>query len=369
MRVTAVPGAMRGVGSERSVDAMKFGKILAALAPLLAALMMIGGLLSPVGAEPSTGRYGVYLTRLDDFNIRGTSFSATFWLFTVSPDREDQTFRTLEFPNATKAEFTNELAENVDGRFWLQKRVQGNFRHSWDLSHYPFARQTLRIEIEATSDANTVGLEPDAANTGFDKDISISGWRIESVRLVPSRKTYDSNFGDPRLAPGTVSAYSRLTLEIVVAQSDPSAFLTMVITPVIAVFITLITYLLFSRELGLLTARLSLLVGTIFAVVISMRSVAAELGSITTINLIDVVHIAALIYTTIGIAAAVQTWWALRNDSDVEQTHRVSRWILWSSTAVLFVVLGLSFADAYFHPDEAAAGHARCCSKVLPGSA
>lgn len=346
---------------------MKFGKILVALCPLLlAAVMLLGGLSSPRAAEPATGRYGVYLTRLDDFNIRGTSFSATFWLFTESSDREDQTFRTLEFPNATKVDFTNQLAEDVGGRFWLQERIQGNFRHSWDLSHYPFTRQTLQVEIEATSDADKVRLEPDVANTGFDKDISISGWRIESVRLVPSRKTYDSNFGDPRLPPGAVSAYSRLTLEIVVEQSDPSAFVTMVITPVIAIFITLITYLLFSRELGLLTARLSLLVGTIFAVVISMRSVAADLGSITTINLIDVVHISALVYTTIGIAAAVQTWWALRNDSDVDQTHRMSRWILWGSTAVLLVVLGLSFADAYFHPDDPVPGHARCCESRLP---
>lgn len=345
---------------------MKFGKILVALCPLLAAVMLLGGLLSPSAAEPAPGRYGVYLTRLDDFNIRGTSFSATFWLFTESSDREDQTFKTLEFPNATKLDFTNQLAEDVGGRFWLQKRIQGNFRHSWDLSHYPFTRQTLQVEIEATSDADKVRLEPDVANTGFDKDIAISGWRIESVRLVPSRKTYDSNFGDPRLPPGTVSAYSRLTLEIVVEQSDPSAFVTMVITPVIAIFITLITYLLFSRELGLLTARLSLLVGTIFAVVISMRSVAADLGSITTINLIDVVHISALVYTTIGIAAAVQTWWALRNDSDVDQTHRMSRWILWGSTSVLLVVLGLSFADAYFHPDDPVLGHARCCESRLP---
>lgn len=339
-------------------------RMAAVLRLALAALVLLGGAAGSL-AEPASQKYGVHLTQLDDFNIRGNSFSATLWIFTVSQDGADRTFKALEFPNSSKVEITNQLSESVEGGSWLQQRVQGSFRHNWNLTHYPFTRQTLRVEIEATVDANGVRLEPDAANTGFDKDIEIDGWRIDSVRLVPVLKSYESSFGDPRLPPGAVSHYSRLNLEIVVEQTDPSAFLTMVITPLIAIFITLITYLLFSRELGLLTARLSLLVGTIFAVVISMRSVAAELGSVTSINLLDVVHIAALIYTTVGIAAAVQTWWALKNDSDVDQTHLVSRWILWVSTAVLVLVLSLSFADAYFHPDDAAERHAGLSCVIL----
>jgi hypothetical protein len=344
-------------------------RMAAVLRLALAALVLLGGFVATGWAEPVSQRYGVYLSRLDDFNIRGTSFSATFWLFTVSPDGADKTFKTLEFPNASRVEVTNQLSESVEGGSWLQQRVQGSFRHNWNLTHYPFTRQTLRIEIEATADASAVRLAPDVANTAFDKDIVIDGWRIESVRIVPVLKSYETSFGDPRLPPGAVSQYSRLNLEIVVEQTDPSAFLTMVITPVIAILITLITYLLFSRELGLLTARLSLLVGTIFAVVISMRSVATDLGSVTSINLLDVVHIAALIYTTIGIAAAVQTWWALKNDSDVDQTHRMSRWILWVSTGVLVLVLTLSFADAYFHPDERSEGRAdSCCTQRSHGA-
>lgn len=345
-------------------------KIAGVLRAVIGGFLLLCSLSAVASAEPVTSRYGIYLTQLEDFNIRGTSFSATFWLFTVSPDEKDPTFKSLEFTNAEKIEITNQLSENADGRYWLQERVQGSFRHAWDLTHYPFTRQTLRIEIEASNDANSVRLEPDAANTGFDKDIDINGWRIDSVRLVPLIKTYDSAFGDPRLPPGSVSKYSKLALEIVVEQTDPSAFLTMVITPIIAIFITLITYMLFSRDIGLLTARLSLLVGTIFAVVISMRSVANELGSVTSINLLDVVHISALVYTTIGIAAAVHTWWALKNERDVASTHRVSRWIMWVSTVTLFVVLSMSFTDAYFHPapeGEGQAGH--CCHRSTESQA
>lgn len=330
------------------------------LARVMTALLLLCVFACAAEAEPVTARYGIYLTRLDDFDMRGTSFSATFWLFSTAAPGQDQSFQSLEFPNASHVEATHRLAETVDGKLWLQERVQGVFRHNWDLSHYPFTRQTLRIEMEAVDDASSVRLVPDVPETGYDKDLDISGWRVVAVNLVPVIKSYDTSFGDPRQPPGTVSKYSKLELEIVVEQTDPSAFLTMVITPVLAIFITLITYLLFSRELGLLTARLSLLVGTIFAVVISMRSEASELGSLSSINLLDVVHIAALVYTTIGIAAAVQTWWALKHDSDVVQTQRISRLIMWVSTAVLVVVLGLSFVDAYFQPDvqpEGQTGH------------
>jgi len=298
-------------------------------------------------AEPVRSQFGIYLTRLDDFNIRAKTFNATFWLFTVADKPMDPTLTSLEFTNAISTSVTNRLEEQIEGRYWLQERIQGTFRHNWDLSHYPFTKQALHIEIEATDDMSHVLLDPDHANTGFDRDIRIDGWRITSVRLLPVVKEYRSSFGDPRLEPGSASQYSRLTLAISVEQIDLSSFITMVITPVIAILITLITYLLFSKDLGLLTARFSLLVGSVFAVVISMRSVATELGSMTGINLLEIIHVAALIYVTVGIAAAVHTWLALKKDGDVAHKRKVSNWIALISTVTLVLVISGAITDAY----------------------
>lgn len=314
---------------------------------ILVALFVLTLFPSASSAEPATSKYGIYLTRLDDFDIRDKSFFASFWLFTVAHDPKALTPSAIEFPNAVDIEATNQFEENIDGRFLLQERVQGTFRHAWDLGNYPFVRQTLRIEFESVNDVTKVLYEPDIANTNYDKSISIDGWRIVSVQMIPQFKKYVSNFGDPRLQPGWESEYSKLALEVTVEQSDISAFVTLVITPVIAILITLITYLLLSRDLGLLTARLSLLVGSIFAVVISMRSAAAELGSISNINLLDVIHIAALLYITVGIIAAVQSWWALKKDSDAEQMQRVSNWIAVLSTAAVVISIAISLISAH----------------------
>ncbi len=298
-------------------------------------------------AEPIRSQFGIYLTRLDDFNIRAKTFNATFWLFTVADRPMDPTITSLEFTNAVSISETNRLEEKIGGRYWLQQRIQGTFRHNWNLSHYPFSKQALSIEIEATDDINYVMLDPDHANTSFDDDIRIDGWRITSVQLLPLVKEYESSFGDPRLEPGSRSQYSRLTLVILVEETDVSSFVTLAITPILAILITLITYLLFSKDLGLLTARFSLLVGSLFAVVISMRSVAAELGPITGISLLEIIHVAALIYVTVGIAAAVHTWLALKNDGDVTHKRQVSNWIAFVSTAVLVVIIGLAAADVF----------------------
>ncbi|WP_395685952.1 hypothetical protein [Aestuariivirga sp.] len=306
--------------------------------------------LVPAAAEPpapTSSKYGFYLTRLDNFDIRGGSFSATFWLFTVGSSNQAMTSAAVEFPNAVSIEATNKFEDPLEGGILLQQRIQGTFRHNWDLRSYPFVRQTLHIELESVQDIGKVVFHPDYANTSYDKDISISGWRIVSVQLIPQLKSYESNFGDPRLRSGWFSQYSRLILEIKVEKSDASAFITLVISPLIAILITLITYMLFSRELGLLTARLSLLVGAIFAVVISMRSAATELGSITNINLLDVIHISALLYVTVGIAAAVQTWWALKSDGDVAQTQKISNWVATISTAAVILAIVASLTIAY----------------------
>ncbi len=298
-------------------------------------------------SEPSRSQFGVYLTRLDDFNIRGKSFTATFWLFTVADQPMDPTFTSLEFPNAVKIDVTNRVEEKINGRYWLQERIQGTFRHSWDLSYYPFTKQTLLIHIEAIDDLQSMILDPDHANTSFDSEISIDGWKISSVRLLPVVKDYRSSFGDPRLQPGSESHYARLTLSISVEQTDVSSLIPMIITPVIAILITFISYLLFSKDLGLLTARFSLLVGSMFAVVISMRSIAAELGSMAVISLLEIIHVGALIYVTVGIGAAVYTWLVLKKEGDVARKEKALNLIAITSTGALLLLIGWSVTDAY----------------------
>ena len=304
---------------------------------------------TPAEAQEKLTRYGIYLTQLGDFNAKTKSFSATFWLFTSQPGKDEKIFSSLEFTNSTQFAVTNYSEEQIPDRgYWYQERIRGTFRHDWDISRYPFNRQVLRIEIQGSEDIDRLIIKPDIFNSGFDPDIRLDGWQITSFQVIDKRKAYTSSFGDPRLAPGSKSEYGQVVLEIVVEQTDVSAFLTMIITPIISMLLALFTYLLMSEQIALLTTRLNLLAGSIFAIVISMRSVAGELGSITSINLVDVVHIAAILYVTSAICDAIYCWWLIeRNSVPFAIAKTRSNIIAIASSVLVAIVLLIFFIRSY----------------------
>ncbi len=309
----------------------------------VAGLMMAVAWIGSANAQPKRINYGIYLTQLGDFNFKTKTFSAIFWLFTVTPEKDADIFSSLEFANSTNFSVTNQTEEHLPERgYWVQERVRGTFRHDWDISRYPFNRQILKIQIEGAEDIDHLLIKPDIFNSGFDPDIQLDGWKITSFRVNEAKKTYTSSFGDPRLAPGARTEYDQLVLEIVVDQVDVSAFLTMIITPIISILLALFTYLLMSEQIALLTTRLNLLAGAIFAIVISMRSVAGELGSITAINLVDVVHISALCYVTVAIGNAIYCWWLLEHKSlpyvTVKQHSNILAFV--ATTLIIAMMLG-----------------------------
>lgn len=314
---------------------------------ILAALSAI--ISSPVHALEKQTKYGVYLTQLGDFNFKARTFSATFWLFTVNPDKDDKVLSSLELSNSTQVTVTNQFEEQIPDRgFWYQQRIRGTFRHDWDISRYPFNRQVLRIEIEGAEDVERLSIKPDIFNSGYDPSINLDGWQITSFNVKDRKKAYTSSFGDPRLAPSSKTEYGQIILEIVVDQIDVSSFLTMIITPIISMFLALFTYLLMSEQIALLTTRLNLLAGSIFAIVISMRSVAGELGSITSINLVDVVHIVAIFYVTSAIVDAIYCWWLIeRNSVSFGIAKKRSNIIALVSSLMSVSVLFIFFMKSY----------------------
>lgn len=300
-------------------------------------------------AQEKQTKYGIYLTQLGDFNFKAKTFSATFWIFTVVPNKDEKILSSLEFTNSTQATVTNQSEEQIPDRgFWYQQRIRGTFRHDWDISRYPFNRQVLSIEIEGSEDLDRLLIKPDIFNSGFDPGIRLDGWQITSFNVRDRKKAYTSSFGDPRLAPGSKTEYGQVVLEIVVDQIDVSSFLTMIITPLISMLLALFTYLLMSEQIALLTTRLNLLAGSIFAIVISMRSVAGELGSITSINLVDVVHIVAIFYVTSAIIDAIYCWWLIeRNGVSFAITKKRSNIIASVSTVMAIIILAVFFVRSY----------------------
>jgi len=325
--------------------------LLLALGPALpaaASAQPVAASAQPVAAVqgPEQLRIGAYLTGLGDLDPAKKSFSAAFWVWTVGPENGATSLNQLEFPNAIKVESPNEVQEATPQGIWSQRKIVGSFRHGWDLRRFPFDRQLLTIEMEeAERDTSSVIYVPDTANSSFDPGVSPNGWRIVSNRLVTGSKPYHTSFGDPRLPPGSPSAYARADLTIVLERTDRSGFWKLTVGAFAAALMALASYGLRVDQAPALSPRFGLLAGSVFAAVISLRSAATELGASGYTTLIDAVHAAVLLYILVATAAGVVAWRGFLRHGDVDTVQRLEKRVAGYSTLlfgamILALVLG-----------------------------
>lgn len=350
---------MRSVGHSAWRWTLLLATVLLLLLPLVqpgpaAAAQPPNTLQAPPVAEaggPAQLRLGAYLTGLGDFDPAKKSFSAAFWVWTVDPKDGVNTLNQLEFPNAIKVESPNAMQETTPQGIWSQRKIVGNFRHGWDLRRFPFDRQLLRIEMEeASRDTASLVDVPDTANSSFDPEVSLSGWRVLSTQLVMGSKQYHTSFGDPSLPPDSPSAYARAELRVLLERTDRSGFWKLTVGAFAAALMALASYGLRVDQDPALSPRFGLLAGSVFAAVISLRSAATELGASGYTTLIDAVHAAVLLYILVATAAGVMAWRGFLRHGDVATVQRLEKRVAGFSTLlfgalVLALVLGAMAAQ------------------------
>lgn len=303
---------------------------------------------APPAAEPTAPqpiRIGSYLMALGDFDPAKKSFSASLWVWMVGPAQATASLNALEWPNAIKVETANAFNEQTPRGVWAQRKVIGSFRHGWDLRRFPFDRQLLRIDMEESDqDARHVTYVADRLNSGVDPDVKLSGWTIRSAQVVTSEKGYHTTFGDPQLTPGTASAFARAELQVLLERTDRSGFWKLTAGAFAAALMALASYGLRADQPTALSPRFALLAGSAFAVVISLRSAAAELGASSYITLCDAVHGLILMYIVVATVAGVLTWRTFLNHGDVARMKRLETRIAgFSSLALGIAILSLVF--------------------------
>ena len=316
--------------------------------------LALGLLISMVGPRPvqaatpspETVRIGAFLTGLSDLDPSKKSFSASFWLWSISNKEAGSPLDRLEFPNAIKIESPNAISEATASGIWQQRKIVGSFRHGWDVRRFPFDQQLLRIELEeAEKDSQSILFAADASNSSFDRDINLSGWRIHSTRLVSGTKTYRTTFGDPRLPPGSASSYAKVELQILLQRIDQTGFWKLTMGAFAASLIALASFGLRVDHPSALSPRFGLLAGSAFAAVISLRSSANELGAAGYATLIDAVHIAVLLYIMVATSSGVIAWRRFQKHGDAAAIQRLEQRMAGISTFVfvsliLWLVIG-----------------------------
>lgn len=281
---------------------------------------------------------GVYLGDLYDIDTRAGRFGADVWAWSVcTGDRN--ALQTAEWLNAHEQVQSLEYADPTPFGLWSQRKVAGIYRQSLDVRNYPFDRHTLRMIVEDTADdATTLQYVADDRRSSVSRTLAVDGWRVTGFAVQAREEVYTTAFGDPSLPDDVTTIYPHLEIVIDIERADLWTFWKLVAPLYIASMLTLLTFLMHDEEGLYLSPRLGLLAGVLFAIVLNMRSVEDVVGETGGLGLMDNIHLLALFFAVLAIAAAAAWTILTRNGWG---SARVRRWDkrFFLSGSIVYLVL------------------------------
>ena len=242
---------------------------------------------------------GVFLTSLYELNMNTGSYSADFWIWSESQidhkfelDRVELGYLYGKYPLETSLKYQENLDESIS---FENRKIRATFLHDFSLESFPFDKQTLRIFIEGTDSIDELIFEP-SAKSGFSKLIQMSGWRINSFKLIPSEINHGTNFGYPKYA--TNVTYPLITVEIELVRNSLYLFFKLIIGLLVSVLIASLASSLSVYNDELYSSRLALIGGSLLAGVLNQQFVDTKADAINLVTLLDIIHVIGI--STVG---------------------------------------------------------------------
>jgi hypothetical protein len=288
---------------------------------------------------------GVWVTQIYDLDPSGNSFTASFWIWTRHPAHGIHPLDTLHILGAKRVESEPTLTLIRGEEEWDQKFFRAVIRYSWDLREYPFDEHNFRINFEESLyDGGSVVYVPDKAQSGVDPGALGSRWAIGTFRFETGLQKAPTTYGDPMIteaksywAHGTVTVYGE--------RQKTGIFLKLLIGAYVAVLLALLSYRIKTDQPTLFSARLGLLVGSLFATVVNLRSTEAVLGRTDDFTLVDKIHISIALYILVAAIFALISRHLCERER-IAQSRKVDK-ISLIVTGVLFIAINaIMISDA-----------------------
>lgn len=236
--------------------------------------------------ETATVKAGLFVTQLGDFDMARRSLSATFWTWFLHTDPDYDPLATAEVVNAKVDTVKFPSLDTSRGMKWHQAKHAAVLAQDWDITHFPFDRQTLTIVIEdGQQDADHVRFTADSANSGVDPSVSVPGWTIESFRIDARDRTYNTSYGDPLLQGD--SHYSQILATITVKREGLRLLCSLFVGFAVAFLLAMLSFFLSFGDMA--GTRISLCAAGIFATVGNKYALDNVLPPSPTFTLADVI--------------------------------------------------------------------------------
>jgi hypothetical protein len=313
------------------------------LAAVAAALSLVAALplraQTPAPAGPERVVIGVYVTQIYDLDPTGGSFTASFWLWTRHRGGDIRPLDTIHILGAKKVESEPTITMVKAGQVWDQKFFRAVIRYAWELREYPFDEHNFVIRFEeGMYDSESVIYVPDRVQSGIDLDAMGSRWSIGFCRFNAELRRSATTYGDPTLTkPKSYSAQGVVT--VYAERRQTIIFAKLLIGAYVALLLALLSYRIKTDQPTLFSARLGLLVGSLFATVVNLRSTEAVLGRTDDFTLVDKIHITISLYILVAAISALISRHLCERDR-VALSRTVDKYSL-LVTAAIFLAINL----------------------------
>ncbi|MCZ0963759.1 hypothetical protein [Paracoccus benzoatiresistens] len=285
---------------------------------------------------PAVCRIGVNIEDLYDLDMAADTFGAILWIWSLCPTPDLRPLERMAFPTADSGPDLGDV-ETIDtgtSQFYASRRVQGTFRHDWDMDHYPFDRQRVTIEIDDEfHGAARLLFEPDTEQSFLTPGLhDLDEWRVSDLILSAGVSDESSTYGLPG-AQG--SRYAFIEASVVLERAQVVPFLKLTSGVFAGVFIAFLTFFYDPSDRGAFGGKLGLLVGVLFAVLLNMRNADTTIGDIGDLTLVTELHLVTLALIVVLALAALRDRRRVERDLPVRHPN----WPLLTIIGSLYVLV------------------------------
>jgi len=259
--------------------------------------------------HPDTLNVGFYITSIRNIDFANSAFNADIWVwlhyknhkFSSNSNKDIYRFPgCLEWVNDITEQTNEKDSPDIDDInapiIWCTYKVNRKFRKKWNLSSYPFDKQSFEIKLESDFyDIEDLILTADKAQIDSSFISGEKDWTPlkKTEKFVNYVANYNTSFGDPINKNGQ-SKYSGVTYSFdSIRLNRWTTFFKLFTGILISYFIALSVFLIKPTNLD---ARFGLVVGALFSSIGSKYIVDSMIPIYYENTLFDNIHNVTFIY-------------------------------------------------------------------------
>jgi hypothetical protein len=252
--------------------------------------------------KPDTVSVGVYMTSIHDIDFKQKEYSLNLWLWLKYRRAEFDFMQNLEVPMAKTFERSYATTDTLeDGRIYVLMKLQCVMKGTWKIKNFPFDYQKLRFAIENSKyDTRDLVFVADTLGKHYG-NFFLMGWEKDSFNIHTEIKKYETGFGDPTLSTPQ-SEYSSYKVTLSIHRVAGELFLKLFIGMYIGFFIAFSCFYIHADNID---SRLTLSVGSLFAVVGNKYIIDSSLPESTSFTLVDTLHGLTMVFIFSVVASSI----------------------------------------------------------------